>query len=554
MLVCFNSTRLGSVFLLSLFDAHRAFLMSMLLVGMTFVAPGYGAAVDSKNQTITIALTQEPPSLNTTQTTDTVSFFVLGHVQEGLVRYDPRGRIAPGVASEWVVKDNTIDFTLRVDARWSDGSEVTAADFVYAWQQLVDPATAAPYASIMLPVKNASAIISGAKSPASLGVTAISKHQLRVELERPCGYCVSLMAHASFFPIKQAFHEKQGRSYGAEANTLLYNGPFTLSQWTHGAQLTLTKNPQYWDKNAVQLTAINIDYITEDNRARLNLFRDESIALARLGAETVADAVSQRMRLRTFLTGGMSYLRINVKQDRLMSELKLRRALQLVFDSDEFVNQVIGIPGYKPTMTFFPSWLPGANGAFAEEHPPMKPLRDLALARRLVDEVKQDRGDGELPSITLLTVASPTGAKVAEYLQGLAAQHLGLTIKIDQQTFKQYLAKAAQGDFDLAISSWYPDFNDVVTYADLLASWNGNNRGYYNNPDYDQWLEVLHDSAVTQDRMTAAARLQDIIFEDVPVIPMAETGSAYLQHTKLRGVVRRVLGPDPDFTRARVIP
>jgi oligopeptide transport system substrate-binding protein len=406
----------------------------------------------------------------------------------------------------------------------------------------------------MLPIKNAAAIIRGDMPPSELGVKALSTRQLRVELERPCGYCISLMAHASFYPIKQAFREVQGSRYGAEANTLLYNGPFTLSRWTHGAQLTLTRNRYYWDRKAVTLTAINIDYITADNRARLNLYRDDSIALARLGAETVADAASQSMRLRTFASGGLSYLRINVEPGRLLSELKLRRAMSLVFDSDEFVNQVIGIPGYKPSISFFPSWIPGDSRSFVEEHPTLKTKRDLSLARRLIDEVRQEHGDHDLPAITLLTVASPTGAKVAEYLQGLASQHLGLTVKIDQQTFKQYLAKAAQGDFDLAVSSWYPDFNDVMTYADLLASWNGNNRSHYDNPEYDRWLEILQGSSVAQERMTAAAQLQDIIRQDVPVIPMAEIGSAYLQHPKLRGVVRRVLGPDPDYSRARVIP
>jgi oligopeptide transport system substrate-binding protein len=553
MLVSSFADPLYRRFILPLLFAVSVLLASVMFAPLLSAKAG-AAAVDAGQQTITIALTQEPPNLDATQSTDSVSFFVLGHINEGLVRYDRRGKIVPAVASDWVVGDQSIDFTLREDARWSDGTQLTAADFVYAWQLLVDPATAAPYASIMLPIKNAAAISRGDLPPTALGVTALSARQLRVELERPCGYCISLMAHGSFFPIKQTFRETQGSRYGAEANSLLFNGPFTLSHWTHGARLTLTRNPHYWDRKAITLTAINIDYITEDNRARLNLFRDGSIALASLGAETVADAASQSMRLRTFVSGGLSYLRFNVGPTRLMSEVKLRRALSLVFDSDEFVNKVIGIPGYKPSISFFPTWLPGANRSFAEEHPPLKPLHDLALARRLVEEVKEELGGGDLPAIRLLTVASPTGAKVAEYLQGLAAQHLGLSIKIDQQTFKQYLAKAAQGDFDLAISSWYPDFNDVVTYADLLASWNGNNRGYYNNPEYDKTLDILLGSVDAQERMTAAARLQDIIREDVPVIPMAETGSAYLQHPKLRGVVRRVLGPDPDYSRANVLP
>ena len=509
-------------------------------------------AVDLATQTITIALTQEPPNLDSVRTTDTVSFFVIGHTQEGLVRYDRRGQLAPGVASSWVVSDTSIDFTLREEARWSDGSQVTAEDFVYAWRRLVDPATAAAYASIMFPIKNAELIKRGELPVRALGIEALTPYSLRVSLERPCGYCVSLMAHAAFFPIKQTFREQQGEAYAAEAANLLYNGPFVIESWTHGAALRLVKNGDYWNRSAITLNGINIDYITEDNRTRLNLFRDGRIALARLGAETVADAASQGMRLRTFASGGMSYLRFNVGDERPMAELKLRRAIQLIFDSDEFVNKVIGIPGYKPAYSFFPSWLPGAEDAFTLEHPLPKQRVNRTLARELVAEV--EKSYGEIPPLTLLTVASPTGAKIAEYLQGIMGQTLGLVIKVDQQTFKQYLMKAESGDFDMALSSWYPDFNDVVTYADLLASWNANNRGHYASPVYDEWLNVLQRAADPVERMAAAARLQSLIATDVPLIPMAETGSAYLQHSNLRGVVRQVLGADPDFTAARVVP
>ena len=136
---------------------------------------------------------------------------------------------------------------------------------------------------------------------------------------------------------------------------------------------------------------------------------------------------------------------------------------------------------------------------------------------------------------------------------GLLKQHLGLDIKVDQQTFKQYLEKVNRQEFDLSLASWYPDFDDVVTYADLLASYNDNNSGKFDDPEYDRILQILTGSDDPKTRMAAANELQKIIQEQVAVIPTAETGSAYLQHPKLRGVVRRVLGADPDYTFARVV-
>ncbi|MCB1647212.1 MAG: peptide ABC transporter substrate-binding protein [Pseudomonadales bacterium] len=530
--------------------------MKFLLILMALLCQAtqvLAAAVDVDRQAITIALSQEPPNLDSSKTTDLVSFFVIGHVNEGLVRYDRRGQLAPAVAESWEASGNTLTFRLRRDARWSDGSAVVADDFVYAWRRLNDPDNASPYASIAYPVLNAEAIQKGEKPLDSLGIRAIDSHTLEVRLERPCGYCVSLTAHAAFYPIKQAFAERKGALYGAEPEHLLYNGPFMLTSWTHGASLKMVKNPGYWNRDEITLNEIDVGYITEENRARLNLFRDNAIALAKLGADTVADAASDGLRMRTFASGGLAFLRLNVREDRLFRDQRLRQAFQLIFDPEVFVNKVIGIPGYRPAYSLFPAWLPGADSSFIEEHPPARQAYDPAKARALVDQVRAANG-GEVPALTILTVTSPTGARIAEYFQGIARQHLGLEVRVDQQTFKQYLDKTITGDFDMALSSWYPDFNDVVTYADLLASWNGNNRGKYDNPEYDRWLKVLQSSNDQQERMAAAAELQRIIFTDVPVIPMAETGSAYVQHPQLKGVVRRVLGADPDYTRARVVP
>lgn len=522
-----------------------------MIVGLGFHQALSAEAVNFERQAITVALTQEPPNLNSIMTTDLVSFFVIGHTTEGLIRYDRRGRIVPGLAKSWEQTDDKIVFELRDNAKWSDGSSVTAHDFVFAWQTLNDPKTAAPYASIMRPIKNAEAIQKGKMPPSALGVAADGDYRLVVLLQSPCGYCITVMNHGAFYPVKQSFYEAAGAEYGAEADKLLYNGPFKLVEWVHGARLKMVKNEQYWNRDTIHLEELNVGYITEDNRTRLNLFRDGQVALARMGADTVNDASAQGMRLRTFVTGGMAYLRLNHTEASPMKDIRLRRAVQLVFDTDEFVNKVIGIPGYKTAHSFFPSWLNGAEDKFATEYPLSPIKRDLPAAKALIEELRAEQG--EIPDITLLTTTSPTGVKIAEYFQGLLKQHLGLDVKVDQQTFKQYIEKVNRQDFDLSLASWYPDFDDVVTYADLLASYNDNNSGKFKSSEYDRILQLLTGSDDPKARMTAANDLQKIIQEQVAVIPTAETGSAYLQHPKLRGVVRRVLGADPDYTFARVI-
>ena len=530
----------------------HCFFIALLVLASTFMSERvWSSPVDFEAQSIRISMLQEPPSLDTIKATDLVSFFVLGHTTEGLLRYDGRGRLVSGVAESWDVTPTTLTFKLRPDARWHNGSKVTAADFIYAWQNINDPAAGAPFAAIMYPIKNAEAIQNGELPVTALGVSSPSEGSLVVELGRPCGYCLGLMAHPTFYPINKTFHEQAGERYGSESDQLLSNGPFVLTEWVHEARLVMSKNPHYWNREAIELNEIEVAYITGDNRTRLNLFRDGQIAFVRMGAETVKDAVAQGLRVRTFLTGGVTYVWFNFRAGKPTNSRALRRAIQASFNPEEYVNKVIAIPGYKATSTLFPSWIKGNEKSFVEEYPPPVVIRGKQQRLELMEQVAREMG--KVPDLTILTVASTTGAKAAEYFQGLLKQSLGINSRVDQQTFKQYLNKARKGEFDLVLSSWYPDFDDLVTYADLLGSDNSNNRGRYSSKAYDRSLEVLLESINPVERFKTAAELQRIIVNEVPLLPNSETSSAYMVHPKLKGVVRRVLGQDPDFTYARVV-
>lgn len=489
--------------------------------------------------------------MNSMMATDLISSFVLGHTMEGLLRYDRRGQLTVGVAETWSVEPEKIVFKLRDNARWSDGQPVTAHDFVFAWRLINDPANASPNASVMRPIKNATAIQRGEMSPEMLGVSAPHDRTLVVSLERACGYCLELTTLWTYLPVRSDFYERQGSRYGAETDTLLFNGPFLISEWTHESRLLLTKNPDYWNADAIVLNEIDVAYITSDNRTRLNLFRDNQIALARLGAETAKDAARSGHRLRTFSSGGLAFVWFNMRDGRETADVNLRRAIRSAVDQQAYVNQVIAIPGYRPATSLFPSWLRGQSRPFVEEYPPPRIDINPQEARKNLEALRAQGALAE--SLVILTVTSPTGLRAAEYFQGVLKQRLGLDTKVDHQSFKQYLHKARTGQFDLALASWYPDFNDLVTFADLLDSTNPNNRGRYVSEKYDRHLATVVAEVDPVRRFAAAAELQRLVISDVPLLPMAETASAYLVHPRLKGVVRRVIGQDPDYTFARVI-
>jgi len=453
--------------------------------GLTGGSSAAGRAIDFETKTITRYLTQEPPQLDSTRATDTVSGFVLGHVTEGLLRYGADGGIRAGVAERWDIRPEGATFWLREDARWSDGQPVTAHDFVFAWRKVVDPATASEYAFIMYHVKNAEAINSGQMLTEMLGARAVSDRVLEVDFERPVAFFDKLVAFGVYSPVREDFYQSRDGRYGADVEDILYNGPFTMTRWVHGAHVRLEKNPYYWNRDAIQLNVIDMPYITSDSSSIVNLFKDGAIVSADLGAEQLDDAMKLRWNLGRYNDGGLFYIDFNFRPGRLTGNFHLRRALQLVNDPGELVNKVIALPGYRPGVSLFPSWLVGLEGPFQSEYPPPSVTPDLAKAREHLELAKQELGLEEIPPLVLLTGDTPLSNKQAEYYQNLFMRTLGIRIRIDKQIFKQRLDKMTAGDFDMVAAGWGPDYSDPLTYGDLYASWNGSNRGKYNNPALD---------------------------------------------------------------------
>lgn len=532
--------------------------IGLLMLGLSWASSLTGAGkigkgADPATGTLTLVLATEPPQLDSTLTTDTVSGMVLGHVMEGLLRPDEKDQMVGGVAERWEITDSSATFWLRPNARWSDGKPVTARDFVFAWRKAVDPANASEYASILFGIRNAEAINKGQMPLSALGVKALDDRTLRVELARPTPYFDKLMAFAVFNPIREDFYRATAGRYGADADTLLYNGPFTIKRWVHGAELRLEKNPRYWNPSLVQIKAIDFAYFTTDANAEINLFKDKKIAMANVAETNLNDAMIQGWKLNRFMDGGVFYLSFNHRKGRLTGNHNLRKAIQLVLDPGELVYRVIKMPGWLPGQSLFPIWLNGVEGPFRKEYPPEKIVTDPVAARRYLERAKQELGVKNIPPLMLLSGDSPLTDKQAEYYQETLKRELGLDVRIDRQIFKQRLAKMTAGEFDMVLAAWSPDYADPLTFGDLFASWNLNNRGRYNNPTLDRQVAVAQSSTDTRVRMDAFGEIQKILIDDAVLLPNYERARLYVTDPRVTGLVRRVAGVDPDFTHVRIL-
>jgi oligopeptide transport system substrate-binding protein len=551
----FTRTAGRQLALLALFGILAFIALAMLLGWLSKLTSGGGSlseAIDPLTGTITLAMASEPPQLDSTRATDQVSGFVLGHVMESLLRRGPGTKLLPGVAERWEINEKGATFWLRADARWSDGKPVTAHDFVFAWRKIVEPANASEYAFFVYSIKNGEAINRGELPIESLGVRAVDDRTLAVDFERPTPYFEKLVVYATYGPVRQDFYEACNGRYGADADTILYNGPFRISKWVHGAQLRFEKNPYYWGADRIKLNVIDMPYVTSDANAVLNLYKDGKIATAPLNAETLDDALEHRWKINRFNDGSVFYTEFNHRPGRLTTNVNLRRALSLVSDPGELVYKVMKVPGNLPGVSLFPAWLPGVNGLFRQEYPPKPVHVDVAEARRYLELAKQELGIETMPPLVLLTGDDPVSGPQAEYLQNVLKRTLDIDVKIDKQIFKQRLAKMTAGEFDLVAAGWGPDYDDPLTFGDLFSSWNKNNRGMYSNPELDRYVRIAQSSLDPKVRMDAFGAIQRIIQDDVVIIPSYERGLVYVRNPRLNGIVRRVVGADPDYINAYI--
>ena len=542
---------------LALYAAYVLLAVAILIYILAFFAGNTGiaingGAINEERNSITIALSEEPPQLDSTRSTDAVSFVVLAHTMEGLIAYDQNDQLTPGAAERWEIRDDGATFWIREEATWSDGQPVTAHDFEFAWKRVLDPDTAAQYAFILYPIKNAEAVNQGDLPKEMLGVRAVTDLVLEVDFERPTPYFDKLVAFNTYFPLREDFFESTNDRYGADAAMLLSNGPYILTEWVHGASMVWEKNPYYWNSEKGLLDEIVTAYITNDANANLNLFKDGQIVQTGLTAPMLPTAMEQRWQIDRFMDGTLFFLEFNHREDRVTDNLNFRKALYFAQDPSELVYKVLKEASYLPAESLFPIWIQGLQGAFRKEYPLPKHSLDLEKAREYLDLARQELGLEDFPPIILLTGDSSLSLLAAEYYQELYKKNLGLELRIDAQIFKQRLAKMTSGDFDIVMSGWGPDYFDALTFGDLFASWNLNNRGRYQSEEMDNLVRTAQSELDPQKRMDAFGSIQELINSDVVIIPMYERGVSFVVDPRLKGFKRRSVGPQVDYNYAYI--
>lgn len=486
----------------------------------------------AKQQDLVRHIKDEPASLDPAKAVGLPEIQVIRDLFEGLVNQDANGNIIPGVATRWQTNDQKIwTFTLRNDAKWSDGTPVTAQDFVYSWQRLVDPATTSPFAwfAALAGIANAQNIIDGKAKPDSLGVTAVDAHTLRVQLDKPLPWFVNLTANFSLYPVNKTNVESDKN--WTRPGKLVGNGAYVLADRVVNEKLVATPNKHYWDNAKTVIQKVTFVPINQESAAtKRYLAGDIDI--------TESFPKNQYQKLLKELPGqvytpaqlGTYYYAFNTQKGPT-ADARVRLALSMTIDRRIIAEKVLGT-GEKPAWRLTPD----VTAGFTPQPSAMEQSSQAELnaqAKTLLQAAGY--GPNRPLKLTLLYNTSENHQKIAIAVASMWKKNLGVDVKLQNQEWKTYIDSRNTGNFDVIRASWVGDYNEPSTFLSLLTSTNTGNIARFNEPAYDK---VIRQAAMEN---TATARNADyneaekILAEKAPIAPIYQYTNGRLIKPWLKG-------------------
>ncbi len=512
-------------------------------------------------------LGEEPPSLDSVLTTDTVSFEVLNATQEGLARQQEGKPIqkGSGLAKDWTVSPDglTYTFTLR-DAKWSDGQPIKAGDFEYAWKRALNPKTAAEYSYQLMYLKGAEALagidIKAADADTKIeaamkdvGVKATDDKTLVVTLAAPTPYFTGLLSFITYMPQRKDVVEKYGDKFASEVDKMVFSGPFTIKEWTHESKMVLEKNANYWDKDTVKVDRMDLVMIKDINTP-VNMYEAGELDFIGVPPEFLAQYKSKGV-VKTRADAVTWYLQFNTR-DAVFKNVNIRKAFSLALDRQEVVDKVlangsvVATADTPPTINGAGTYRPNLVGDI------LKPTADPEAAKAALAAGLKELGLAKLPKIAFLSGDSERAKKLAVAIQEMWKKNLGLEVPIETVAFKVRLDRMTKGQYQIVFAGWGADYNDPMTFIDMWVTSPidnpGNNSAFYSNKDYDDAVKTAKTSGDNAVRLPAMAKAENILMTELPIAPIYHPAWNFIEKPYVKGIQRFATGADLEFKWASV--
>ena len=519
-----------------------------VLLALT-TAAGMLAGCGSKTDTDTFRFANDTDivGMDSTVVDDAMSFNAITAITDGLTTVDVKGNTIPGIAKSWDVSNNGLTYTFHLrDAKWANGDKVTAQDFVYSWHRIIK--NAGNYAYMLgsegASIKNADSLINLGTAATdeqlnTLGIKATDDKTVVVDLEKNVPYFVGLMSFPCYFPQNQKFVEKCGKNYATKPEYILGNGAYKMTKWIKGNKATFTKNDKYYDAKSVKTKNIEM-YLVQDPKTAAQNFDNGKVDYATINS-TLVDKYKGKDTFKTIREGYLAYLICNFKADTTANK-NLRHALSYAINRKDLCDKILK-DGSQPATGFVPAQLcKSPSGKDFREESGKYVDYDVKKAQEYLDAAKKELGTDTI-TVDLLygTDESPMDT-FAEYLQGSFTKLKGLKVNMVATVKKDRIYnREASGNFQIACTRWAPDYADPTTFLNVLASSNSNNYGKWENAQYNSLLKQAQNETDVNKRWNELLEAEKVMMDDMPNIPVVQTGTAALQAKNVKGLVHNTV-------------
>lgn len=503
---------------------------------LTLIACGCQSS-PQKNQTahtLKINIGDEPQNLDPRKASDSKSQIIVRMLCEGLVRLNPAEKIELALAERVEISDDQKMYTFHLKkSSWSNGDPVVASDFVHAWQKMLSPDFPSSMAFLLYVVKNAKAAKDGTGALDAIGVRAMGDYTLVVELENPTPYFLDLLATPVFYPINQKV-DVQNPSWAQNANTYVGNGPFQLVEWKHQDHLLVKKNEGYWDAESVKMHSIEMQMIPGE--AELSLFEKGQLdwagsPISSIPLEALHDLKKgDQLKTKEFL--GTYFFRTNTARAPFNTPL-MRRAFALAIDRQAIVDHVTQ-GNQVPATGLVPLSLKLQKAPYFQD-------ADKQSAKQLFEEGLKELRE-ELPEICLLYRNTERNHLIAQAVQQQWFEAFGIRVRLETMEGKVFFERVSKQDYHLAACDWVADFADPINFLEVFKYKDGSNKTLWENSRYTELLDRSMQVGDAEQRLEILAQSEQILIDEMPIIPIFYYNMLYLNQPRLKDVVVSSMG------------
>lgn len=486
--------------------------------------------------------TSEIQTMDPSKVVDTTGGEQLTNTMEGLFRLGNNSKLLPGVATKSTTSKDGLTWTfyLRKNAKWSNGDQVTASDFVYAWRRTLDPKTGSQQGNLFDGIKNANAVVAGKKKPSSLGVKAVGKYKLVVTLEHKLPYMKYLVA-TGLYPQDQKAVEKYGKKYGTASKYMVYNGAFAQSGWT-GSNLTwkLVKNKYYWNKKSVKLQSVTYN-VEKSMSTDLNLYQSGKLDSALLSTQAAA-SMKNNEAYTVRKQGNTNYLTYNVSKYKFLANVWVRRALSMAVNRKELVKTIGGVNTVATTFSSPTVVVDGQNFTnYVDKNNKANKVYmtyNKKLALSYLEKGLKQLGKKNL-SFTLTTDDDDTSKQTSEYLQSCFKAAFGdkVDVQVSNLPKTTRVSRMLNGDYQVTLTGLTSDFPDPYGFLKYMQTGQSYNFGKWSDSSYDKAVQASQSASSTKERKADLLKAEQVLTNQQALSSLYHLGQAWLVRKTVHGVV-----------------